>query len=153
MKLTKRSEYGLRAMIDMACWETENGTKFIQIKDIAQREKIPAKFLEQILLTLKNAGLINSRMGINGGYYLSKPPSEITLGQIIRVLDGPLAPIRCVSQIAYEPCGCPDEETCGLRLIMFDVRAAISNILDRTTLAQVVQRVEAARKAKNQIKP
>lgn len=152
MKLTKRSEYGLRAMIDMACWETENGTKLIQIKDIAQREKIPAKFLEQILLTLKNAGLINSRMGINGGYYLSKPLSEITLGQIIRVLDGPLAPIRCVSQIAYEPCGCPDEETCGLRLIMFDVRAAISNILDRTTLAQVVQRVEAARQAKNKMK-
>jgi len=152
MKLTKRSEYGLRAMIEMACWETENGTRFIQIKDIAQREKIPAKFLEQILLTLKNAGLVNSRMGINGGYYLSKPPAEITLGQIIRVLDGPLAPIRCVSQIAYEPCGCPDEETCGLRLIMFDVRAAISNILDRTTLAQVVQRVEAARQAKNQLK-
>lgn len=149
MKLTKRSEYGLRAMIDMARWETKNGTKFIQIKDIAQREKIPAKFLEQILLTLKNAGLINSRMGINGGYYLSIPPSEITLGQIIRVLDGPLAPIRCVSQIAYEPCGCPDEETCGLRLIMFDVRAAISSILDRTTLAQVVQRVEAARHTKN----
>lgn len=151
MKLTKRSEYGLRAMIDMACWEMENGTKFIQIKDIAQREKIPAKFLEQILLTLKNAGLINSRMGINGGYYLSKPASEITLGQIIRILDGPLAPVRCVSQIAYEPCGCPDEETCGLRLVMFDVRAAIANILDRTTLAQVVQRVEAARKAKKQL--
>ncbi len=152
MKLTKRSEYGLRAMIDMACWETEYGTKFIQIKEIAQREKIPAKFLEQILLTLKNAGLINSRMGINGGYYLSKPASEITLGQIIRVLDGPLAPIRCVSQIAYEPCGCPDEETCGLRLVMFDVRAAIANILDQTTLAQVVQRVEAARRAKKQMK-
>lgn len=151
MKLTKRSEYGLRAMIDMACWEMENGSKFIQIKDIAQREKIPAKFLEQILLTLKNAGLINSRMGINGGYYLSKPASEITLGQIIRILDGPLAPVRCVSQIAYEPCGCPDEETCGLRLVMFDVRAAIANILDRTTLAQVVQRVEAARNAKKQL--
>ncbi|MCX8062307.1 MAG: Rrf2 family transcriptional regulator [Anaerolineales bacterium] len=151
MKLTKRSEYGLRAMIDMACWEMENGSKFIQIKDIAQREKIPAKFLEQILLTLKNAGLINSRMGINGGYYLSKPASEITLGQIIRILDGPLAPVRCVSQIAYEPCGCPNEETCGLRLVMFDVRAAISNILDRTTLDHVVRRVEAARNARRQL--
>lgn len=151
MKLTKRSEYGLRAMIDMACWESENGSRFVQIKDIAEREKIPAKFLEQILLTLKNAGLINSRMGIKGGYYLSKSPSEITLGQIIRILDGPLAPVRCVSQIAYEPCGCPDEETCGLRLVMFDVRAAISNILDRTTLDQVVQRVEAARQRKKQL--
>ncbi|MCS6906643.1 MAG: Rrf2 family transcriptional regulator [Anaerolineales bacterium] len=150
MKLTKRSEYGLRAMIDMAYWEAQGGSRLIQIRDIAQREKIPVKFLEQILLALKNAGLVNSRMGANGGYYLSKPASEITLGQIIRVLDGPLAPVRCVSQMAYEPCGCPNEETCGLRLVMFEVRAAVSSILDRTTLAQVVQRLESARQAKRQ---
>ncbi|MGB9586411.1 MAG: RrF2 family transcriptional regulator, partial [Anaerolineales bacterium] len=95
--------------------------------------------------TLKNAGLVNSKMGVNGGYYLSKPANEITLGHVFRVLDGPLAPIRCVSQMAYEPCGCPDEESCGLRLVMLDVRNAISNILDHTSLAQVAQRVEAVR--------
>lgn len=117
----------------------------VQIKDIASRQHIPAKFLEQILLTLKNAGLLHSRMGVGGGYYLARPASEISLGQIVRVLDGPLAPIRCVSQTAYEPCGCPDELTCGLRLVMLDVRNAIADILDRTTLADVTGRVELAR--------
>jgi Rrf2 family protein len=145
MRISKRGEYGLRAMIDLVTWESETGNGIFQIKDIAEREKIPPKFLEQILLTLKNAGLLNSKMGVGGGYYLSKPPSEVTLGQIIRTLDGPLAPIRCVSQMAYEPCGCPDERTCGLRLTMLDVRNAIANILDNTTLADVSLRVEEAR--------
>jgi Rrf2 family protein len=82
-------------------------------------------------------------MGIGGGYYLAKAPKQINLGQIIRVLDGPLAPIRCVSQMAYEPCGCPDERTCGLRMVMGDVRNAIADILDNTTLADVTNRVDA----------
>jgi len=132
-------------MIDLVTWESETENGIVQIKDIAEREKIPPKFLEQILLTLKNAGLVNSKMGVGGGYYLSKPASEVTLGQIIRTLDGPLAPIRCVSQMAYEPCGCPDERTCGLRLIMLDVRNAIANILDNTSLTDVAKRVETAR--------
>ena len=140
MRLSKRGEYGLRAMIDLATWESHSGA--VQIKDIAERENIPAKFLEQILLTLKNAGLLNSKMGVGGGYYLARPADQINLGQIVRVLDGPLAPIHCVSQMAYEPCGCPDEETCGLRLVMLDVRNAIAGILDRTTLADVAHRVE-----------
>jgi len=130
-------------MIDLATWD--NGDSLIQIKEIAEREHIPAKFLEQILLSLKNAGMLHSKMGIGGGYYLARPAAEISLGNIIRVLDGPLAPINCVSQMAYEPCGCPDEETCGLRLVMLDVRNAISDILDNTTLADVGDRIEAAR--------
>ena len=140
MRLSKRGEYGLRAMLDLATWESHSGA--VQIKDIAERENIPAKFLEQILLTLKNAGLLNSKMGVGGGYYLARPADQINLGQIVRVLDGPLAPIHCVSQMAYEPCGCPDEETCGLRLVMLDVRNAIAGILDQTTLADVAHRVE-----------
>jgi Rrf2 family protein len=143
MRLSKRGEYGLRAMIDLATYEKDNG--LVQIREIAQREQIPSKFLEQILLTLKNAGILNSKMGVGGGYHLARLPEQITLGQIFRVLDGPLAPIRCVSQIAYEPCGCPDEETCGLRMVMFDVRAAISNVLDHTSLADVIRRVEEQR--------
>lgn len=143
MRLSKRGEYGLRAMIDLASWN--HGNAVVQIKDIAEREQMPPKFLEQILLTLKNAGLVHSKMGIGGGYYLAKPADKITLGQIIRTLDGPLAPVRCVSQMAYESCGCPDERTCGLRLVMSDVRNAIAAILDGTTLADVVQRTEAAR--------
>lgn len=145
MRLSKRGEYGLRAMISLAETQKNSPTGMVQIKEISAREQIPAKFLEQILLALKNAGLVQSKMGVGGGYYLARQPKEITLGQIVRTLDGPLAPIRCVSQMAYEPCGCPDEETCGLRMVMGDVRNAISNILDNTTLASVMKRVEAAR--------
>jgi Rrf2 family protein len=145
MKLSKRGEYGLRAMIDLATWEAQNGV--VQIKEIAEREHIPAKFLEQILLTLKNAGLLQSKMGMGGGYHLAKPAEQITLGHVVRVLDGPLAPLRCVSQMAYEPCGCPDEQTCGLRMVMGDVRNAIAGVLDHTTLADVTKRVEIVRTA------
>ncbi len=112
------------------------------IKDISTQERIPSKFLEQILLALKNAGLLHSRMGIGGGYYLAKPANEITLGQIIRLLDGPLAPVKCVSQTAYEPCDCPDAENCGLRMVMGDVRNAIAGILDGTSLADVIARIQ-----------
>jgi Rrf2 family protein len=117
------------------------------MKDIAAQEQIPLKFLEQILLTLRNAGLVQSRAGRGGGYMLNRPATEVTLGQVVRVLDGPIAPIKCLSQMAYEPCACPDEETCGLRLVMGDVRTAMTDILDHTTLADVARRVERVREA------
>ena len=145
MRLSKRGEYGLRAMVILAHAYNESPDAMVQIKDISAQEKIPGKYLEQILLALKNAGILQSRMGIGGGYYLARQPIDINLGQIIRILDGPLAPIRCVSQMAYEPCGCPDERTCGLRMVMGDVRNAIADILDNTTLADVTERVETAR--------
>lgn len=144
MKLSKRGEYGLRAMIDLADY-SNTGNGVVQIKEIAERQHIPIKFLEQILLSLKNSGLLHSKMGAGGGYYLGRPADEITLGHIIRILDGPLAPIRCVSQMAYESCGCPDEASCGLRLTMLDVRNAIAGILDNTTLADVTNRVNHLR--------
>jgi Rrf2 family protein len=145
MRLSKRGEYGLRAAIHLANSQKRSPDVMVQIKDISVQEKIPTKYLEQILLALKNAGLLQSKMGIGGGYYLAKSPEQINLGQIIRVLDGPLAPIRCVSHMAYEPCGCPDEQTCGLRMVMGDVRDAIADILDNTSLADVTERVDAAR--------
>ena len=140
MNLSKRGEYGMRAMIYIAT-QTDEGNR-ISTKEIAEHENIPAKFLEQILLNLKNAGMLHSKMGVGGGYYLARPAGKITLGEIERVLDGPIAPIRCVSEMAYEPCGCPDEETCGLRMVMKDVRTAISDILDHTSLADVITRVK-----------
>jgi Rrf2 family protein len=142
MRLSKRGEYGLRAMIALAATDPDGEVATIQIREIAEREQMPAKFLEQILLALRNAGLLHSKMGVGGGYHLAKSPAEISLGQIVRVLDGPLAPVKCVSQMAYEPCGCPDEETCGLRLVMSDVRNAIADVLDKTTLADVTGRVD-----------
>lgn len=145
MRLSKRGEYGLRAMIILAHSYKESPDAMVQIKEISEQDKIPGKYLEQILLALKNAGMLQSRMGVGGGYYLARQPKDITLAQIIRVLDGPLAPIRCVSHMAYEPCGCPDERTCGLRMVMGDVRNAIADILDNTTLEDVTRRVDMAR--------
>jgi len=147
MRLSKRGEYGLRAMITLAQPGIDHAfPAMMQIKEISEREQISPKFLEQILLTLKNAGFLHSKMGVGGGYYLARPAEEITLGQIFRVLDGPVAPIKCVSQMAYEPCGCPDEETCGLRLAMSDVRNAIADILDNTSLADIAKRQNTIRK-------
>jgi Rrf2 family protein len=147
MRLSKRGEYGLRAMMALATPGPDGRPPVVQIREIAEREQIPGKFLEQILLSLKNAGLLHSKMGVGGGYHLAKAPSEISLGQIVRILDGPLAPVKCVSQMAYEPCGCPDEETCGLRLVMGDVRNAIANLLDGTSLADVARRVRKVDKS------
>jgi Rrf2 family protein len=147
MRLSKRGEYGLRAMLALAMPGPDGHPAVVQIREISEREKIPAKYLEQILLTLKNAGLLHSKMGVGGGYYLAKAPREISLGHIVRILDGPLAPVKCVSQMAYEPCGCPDEETCGLRLAMGDVRNAITKILDGTSLQDVTQRVAVVRES------
>jgi Rrf2 family protein len=146
MRLSKRGEYGLRAMIALA-EPAENGATahIMQSREIAERERISAKYLEQILLTLKNAGLLHSRMGVGGGYYLARSASEISLGQIFRVLDGSIAPIKCVSEMAYEACGCPDVESCGLRLVMGDVRNAIAGILDCTSLADVLKRQQQLR--------
>ena len=139
MRLSKRSEYGIRALINLASRE-EPG--IARINEIAEEEIIHTKFLEQILLLLKNTGFLQSKPGRGGGYYLGKPADLITLGQVVRVLDGPLAPIRCVSETAYEPCGCPNEERCGLRMVMSDVRNAIADILDYTTLADVKRRLD-----------
>jgi Rrf2 family protein len=145
MQISKRGEYGLRALIQLANPGPDGSIIVMQINDIATLEKMPVKFLEQILLTLKNAGLLQSKRGMTGGYYLAKPANEIMLGQIVRILDGPLAPIRCVSQMAYESCGCPEEKSCGLRMVMGDVRNAIAGILDYTSLADVSARSRAAR--------
>ena len=132
-------------MIQLAHPAPDGALAVLQIGEISAREQIPVKFLEQILLTLKNSGLLQSKRGNAGGYYLARPATEIMLGQIVRILDGPLAPIRCVSQMAYEPCGCPDERTCGLRMVMGDVRNAIAAVLDHTSLADVDARTEGVK--------
>jgi Rrf2 family protein len=106
---------------------------------LAESEQLPGKFLEQILQELKEAKLVASHRGKFGGFHLAKPARDITIGSVVRLIDGPLAPIGCVSQSAYEKCSCPDETHCGLRMLMLDVRNAIAGILDRYTLADVVE--------------
>ncbi len=134
MKFSKKGEYALRALLELTA---QRHSTLLQRHEIAERQNIPIEFLEQILLTLKNAGLLTSKRGINGGYSLLKAPEEITLGQVIRLLDGPLAPIACVSKTAYQKCqDCPYADTahCPIQQVMLDVRNAIAAILDNYTL-------------------
>ena len=137
--LSRKARYALRALYALA--NDESGGPVL-IADLAEREHIPHKFLELILLELRNAGILRSKKGKGGGYALARPAREVTLGQIIRVVDGPLAPIPCVSERAYVRCEeCVSEETCGTRMVMKEVRDAIAKILDGTTLADVCERV------------
>lgn len=138
MNLSKRSEYALRALIDLGI-ARELGRPILQVSELAAKEKLPVKFLEQILTQLRLAGYVETKRGKLGGYSLGKPTHRIKIGAIIRLLDGPLAPIACVSQTAYRRCTCPDEAHCGLRMLMLDVRNALSRLLDRSTLTQVVE--------------
>lgn len=138
MKLSKKGEYALRALIDLGI-ARDVGRDLVQMTELAANQKLPPKFLEQILLDLRMAGFVESRRGKFGGYRLAVAPDKLPVGQVVRALEGPLAPIACVSQSAYEPCTCPDEDHCGLRMLMMDVRNAIAAILDRYTLANVVE--------------
>jgi Rrf2 family protein len=137
MKLSKRGEYALRALIDLGI-AAELGWPLLQASQLAAKERMPIKFLEQIFTQLRTAGYVKSKRGKLGGYSLAKRMDKIRFGAVIRLIDGPLAPIKCVSQTAYERCTCPDEIHCGLRMLMLDVRNAIARILDRYTLADIV---------------
>jgi len=137
MKLSKRGEYALRALIDLGIAQ-ELGWSILQASELAAKERLPVKFLEQILAQLKLGGYVKSTRGKLGGYSLAKPMTRIKFGSIIRFIEGPLAPIKCVSQTAYVRCSCPDEVHCGLRMLMLDVRNAIAKILDRYTLGDIV---------------
>ena len=138
MKLSKRGEYALRALIDLGIAQ-ELGFSMLQASQLAVKEKLPVKFLEQILAQLKSGGYVKSTRGKLGGYSLAKPMNRIKFGSVIRFIEGPLAPIRCVSQTAYVRCTCPDEVHCGLRMLMLDVRNAIARVLDRYTLGDIVE--------------
>jgi Rrf2 family protein len=138
MKLSKRGEYALRSLINLGI-AAEVQRPLVRVTELASAEKLPVKFLEQIMQSMKDAGLVESERGKFGGYRLARPTSKIFIGEVVRLIDGPLAPIGCVSQSAYEKCSCPDEAHCGLRMLMLDVRNAIAGILDRYTLADVVE--------------
>ena len=125
----------MRALQDLAMHYGEGP---VRNKDLAERNNIPLRFLEQILLILKHGRIVHSHKGPQGGYYLARPPHQINLAEVVRLLDGPLAPISCVSETAYEPCGCPNMEACGLRRVMKEVRDAVAEIMERTTLADLI---------------
>ena len=137
MKLTKRGEYALRTLIRLGIADRQ-GEGVISVSVLADQERLPFKFLEAILFELRQAGYVESLRGKHGGARLAKPAKSIKMGDVVRLIDGKLAPIGCASETEYEPCTCPDETHCGLRMLMIDVRNAIANILDRYTLHDVV---------------
>ncbi len=137
MRLSRRSEYGLRALVDLV---RHDGEGPIALAALAARNRLPAKFLEQIMSTLKHAGIVRTTLGAHGGYAIAADPGAVSLGRIIRLLDGALAPLGCVSLRYYEACSCVEEATCALRDTMIDVRDAMLGILDEETLADLAAR-------------
>ena len=140
MKLSVRGEYALRALLVLGLDYLEDDS-VVRIQEISKRQNIPKRFLEQILNDLKSAGIVESKRGVAGGYRLKVPPERVTLAEVIRYIEGPLAPVSCVSARYYERCSCPDEEKCGIRSVMKEVRDAIVKILENVTLAQLCERV------------
>lgn len=134
--LTKKGKYGLKALVHLA--QLEPG-KTAFVSEIAEQNNISKKFLDAILLELRKGGLLRSKKGPGGGYALAKPASQIFVGQAVRILDGPLAPIRCASKTAFEPCeDCDHPDDCQIRISMTEVRDAIAAVLDTMTLDQMV---------------
>jgi len=141
MRLSTKGEYASRAMLELSL---RYGEGPLHIKDISQAQHIPERFLEQILLLLKRAGYLKSRKGRQGGYSLAKPPSDISVAEVIRVMDGPLAPIDCVSVMAHETC--PMEDSCGLRWLWKEVRDSVAHIMERTSFEVLVRRSKHKRR-------
>jgi Rrf2 family protein len=147
-QLSKKTQYGLRALYALT---RKYGRGPALIQDLAESESIPRKFLEQILLELKGFGLVHSKKGKGGGYSLAQPPRLIMLGAVIRMMEGPLAPLPCASETRYRKCDeCTDAETCETRIVMREVRDAIAQVLDRTSLETACRKADRARDALRQ---
>lgn len=139
--ISKKTKYGLKALYHLA---GQPSSQPVLISDLAKAGNIPKKFLEFILLSLRKGGILQSRIGKGGGYYLALAPSKVTLGSVVRILEGDLAPVQCLSETNYARCDeCDDEATCGIRLVMADVNKALAQVLDSLTLADMVERSAA----------
>ena len=137
MKITYKGDYALKTVLDLALHYNQG---LVNIHDLAGRADIPVKFLEQILLDLKKGGFVESKRGINGGYFLARPPEEIKIGDVVRFIDGPIEPIPCASlKNTYK--GCSDIYKCAFRPIWQDVTAAISGIVDNVTFGDICDKM------------
>ena len=135
--LSSRAKYATRAILDLAL-NYEEGP--VQLQHLAERQNIPPKYLEQIMMILKLSGFVSSQKGPGGGYRLAKPPHGITLGAVTRALDGPIAPMSCVSVSGFAECGCPNPDTCGLRTVWKEARNSLADVLDGTTFSDICRR-------------
>ncbi len=143
MKLSVRGEYALRALLVLTLHYGEN---VVPIQTISEEQRIPRKFLEQILNDLKSLGAVESKRGVRGGYRLARPPENITLASIVRHVEGAMAPVSCVSERFYERCTCPDEARCPIRDVMKEARDAVVTIMERLTLADLRDRARRLEK-------
>ncbi|HEV2692558.1 MAG TPA: Rrf2 family transcriptional regulator [Verrucomicrobiae bacterium] len=134
MRVSKRTDYALRALFTLV---EHHGGAPIPIRELARRNDVPKRFLEQIMLALKSQGWVDSTAGIRGGYFLSRSPEKITMGEVVRHFDGILAPIDCVSVTGYVRCS--QEPVCRFRRIFFDARNYVANLMDKATLAEVAK--------------
>jgi len=134
MRISKKAEYALRALVAIA-----RQSRSWSIQELSTQENIPIKFLEQILLALRHAGLLASKRGAGGGYTLLRVPGEITLREVLRILDGPVAPVPCAAEHPTERCTCPNPRTCPLRLMMIDLRSDINRLLDARTIEDMMR--------------
>jgi Rrf2 family protein len=139
MNLSVRGEYALRALIVLAR-DYQEDDSVVRIQEISDKQNIPKRFLEQILNDLKSASIVESKRGVAGGYRLRRPPRKITLAEIVRHIEGPLAPVSCVSERFYEKCSCPDESRCAIRSVMKEVRDNIVKVMEQTSLADLAER-------------
>lgn len=139
MKLSVRGEYALRALMILAR-DYQEDDSVVRIQELSDKQNIPKRFLEQILNDLKSASIVESKRGVAGGYRLRRPPQKITLAEIVRHIEGPLAPVSCVSEKFYEKCSCPDESRCAIRSVMKEVRDNIVKVMEQTSLADLADR-------------
>ncbi len=147
MRLSKKSAYALKAL---ACLGSPDTSPLISIQELAQRENIPKKFLEQVLLALNKAGIVQSIRGKAGGYALRSAPAAITLGDIVRAVDGPLAPLPCANPTAPVKCpDCPSLEHCWLRTVMIAVGETMNAALEQITLAEICRRAAQSKRSRN----
>jgi Rrf2 family protein len=140
MRISKKTDYALRVMFTLV--DHYGGTP-IPIRELARRNDVPKRFLEQIMLALKSKGWVDSAAGIRGGYFLAKPPAKITMGEIVRHFDGIIAPIDCVSVTGYQRC--TQEPVCRFRRVFYDVRNYVANLMDKSTLADVAKNLPLSR--------
>lgn len=147
--ISKKTKYALRALFELA-GRYQQGP--VLIAELSRHQQIPKKFLELILLELRNTGILGSKKGKGGGYFLARAPGSIRIGEVIRALDGPMAPVPCVSQTAYRTCEeCENEATCGIRALMQDVRDATAKILDQESLEDLLKREEQLEQKRNKV--
>lgn len=152
MKLSKRGEYALRVLVDLAMARSA-GEPLVPLAILAQAQSIPATFLEQILLSLRQGGYLVSTRGKHGGYTLAQSEVGVPMGSVIRFLEGSLAPVACVSESAYQRCSCPDEKNCGVRQIMLEAREALCRVFDGMTLQALAEKTLAGWKASGAVPP